>query len=76
MASSVLTCFFLVLLLQLLSQGTADVTVLHVEVAQTREAIATAKATCTVAMPATETYAQEVAMAWDSGNLCIKGIED
>jgi hypothetical protein len=72
----VLTCFFRVLLLQLLPQGSADVTVLQVEVARAQEAIAAVEVACAAAVLTAETSARQVAMARDSTNLRIKGAED
>jgi hypothetical protein len=75
-ASSVLTCFFRILLPKLLSHGSIDVIVLSAEVAWAQEAIATAEAACAAAMLVTETSAQEAAMVWNSVDHHIKGAKD
>jgi hypothetical protein len=67
---------FHVLFPQLLSQGSADVTILQVEVTQVREAVAAVEVAHATPMFSAKTSAQEAAAAQDNANLRIKDDED
>jgi hypothetical protein len=71
-----LTCFAYVLHPQLLSQSSADLPVLQVEVTRAREAIADTEAACAASVLTAEDSAREAAAARDSTTLRVKDAED
>jgi hypothetical protein len=61
---------------QLLSHGNVDATVLQVEVAWVREAVATTEAARAAVMLATEASTHKATTALNSATLCIREVED
>jgi hypothetical protein len=66
----------LLLLLQRLARGVADVPELWEEVIRAREGTATMEAACATAMHATEASAQVAAVARESVTALVKEVED